>query len=139
LRPLLTKKNKMILLGNDSFTAWRNEVVEVIAADLESGRVEAMPDGPLRLEVEFRFVRPKSHTRKQRNIDLGWRDTGSDLDKLIRALGDSLTVAGQIGDDRQIVQIVASKFYVVAGDPTSPSPGMGFEVSRVVLPAPLML
>lgn len=76
--------------------------------------------GPLRLEVLFVFPRPKAHTGTGRNAGTlkasapTLHSTKPDLDKLLRAIGDSLS--GIVcRDDSQITEITARKIY---GAPT---------------------
>lgn len=71
--------------------------------------------GPCTLIVTFHLERPKHHYRSGKNAHL-LRDnaprhmqTGPDLDKMIRAVGDALTLAGALIDDRQIALIRAAK------------------------------
>ena len=64
--------------------------------------------GPIRLEVDFYMERPKSVRQSDRALPI----VAPDLDKLIRAVGDGVGQSGYIwGDDSQIVEIVARKFY----------------------------
>ena len=83
---------------------WRDQVkvAAMIAAD------EAYMLGPIGgpVEVSMRFLirRPKS-TRAAFPV----APTVGDLDKLVRAVGDALTQAGVIEDDRFIVDLAASK------------------------------
>lgn len=52
--------------------------------------------------------RPKSVRQKDRALPI----VAPDLDKLVRAVGDGVGQSGYIwGDDSQIVEIVARKFY----------------------------
>lgn len=64
--------------------------------------------GPIRLEVDFYMERPKSVRQSDRALPI----VAPDLDKLVRAVGDGVGQSGFIwGDDSQIVEIVARKFY----------------------------
>lgn len=64
--------------------------------------------GPIRLEVDFFMERPKSVRQSQRALPI----VAPDLDKLVRAVGDGVGQSGYIwGDDSQIVEITARKFY----------------------------
>lgn len=73
--------------------------------------------GPAHLVVEFRFSRPKAHYRTGKNQHLLRDDaprdktTAPDLDKLVRAVCDALTIAGIWRDDSQVSRITASKVY----------------------------
>lgn len=64
--------------------------------------------GPIRLEVDFYLERPKTVKVKDRALPI----VPPDLDKLLRGVGDGIGQSGLIwGDDSQIVEISARKFY----------------------------
>jgi Holliday junction resolvase RusA-like endonuclease len=64
--------------------------------------------GPIRLEVDFFLERPKTVKVKDRPLPI----VPPDLDKLLRGVGDGIGQSGVIwGDDSQIVEISARKFY----------------------------
>ena len=64
--------------------------------------------GPVRLEVDFFLPRPPSIKMTKRPLPI----VPPDLDKLLRAVGDGVGQSGFIwGDDSQIVEIFARKFY----------------------------
>lgn len=66
-------------------------------------------EGPVTVEVAFRFPMPRSRPKKLREQGEVWRDKKPDLDKLLRAVFDGLTDAGAIFDDAQIVHVIATK------------------------------
>lgn len=70
--------------------------------------------GPVRLEVTFFFPRPKSHPKKNRHPLVATRP---DLDKLLRALKDPMTLAGVWTDDSLVSQISAAKVYALHEEP----------------------
>lgn len=95
--PVLTSTNK-------NLKSWRQDMC--VAAFDASQRVPKgyfpRPDA-VRLKALFFFQRPKSAKGL-------YKITKSDLDKLVRAVGDSLT--GIVyDDDSQIVELIASKWY----------------------------
>jgi Holliday junction resolvase RusA-like endonuclease len=64
--------------------------------------------GPIRLEVDFFLERPKTVKVSDRALPI----VPPDLDKLLRGVGDGIGQSGLIwGDDSQIVEISARKFY----------------------------
>lgn len=86
---------------------WRNAVADAARIQAEThGKL----DGNLRLVVNFRFVMPKSRPKAVRDQGMAWKNGSPDLDKLVRAVGDSLTAGGLIRDDARIVHICAGKF-----------------------------
>ncbi len=99
--------------ANANTRPWRAAVAAEAAAAMEG-----MPpfSGPLELVVVFTFPRPKSHYRHGSQSHLVKHTapiipaTKPDLDKLLRAVGDSLT--GIVcRDDAQIASIRATKLY----------------------------
>jgi Holliday junction resolvase RusA-like endonuclease len=80
---------------------WRKRVMEAaIAARGETPTAL----GAIRVDVEFRFVKPKSVRRLLPSVR-------PDVDKLQRSLFDGMTVAAVWKDDAQIVTVNAEKRY----------------------------
>lgn len=92
--------------GGLEFAAWRNAVSEAARHQAE---IVGKLDGPLRLNVLFRFDMPKSRPKAARELGRAPKTTAPDLDKLVRAIGDALTAAGLIRDDALFVAITAEK------------------------------
>lgn len=70
--------------------------------------------GPVRLEVDFFLPRPPSIKMTKRPLPI----VPPDLDKLLRAVGDGIGQSGFIwGDDSQVVEIFARKFYADDREP----------------------
>ena len=61
------------------------------------------------MRVVFRFPTPKSRTKTQQAANSGYKVGKPDLDKLCRALGDSLAAGGLIARDELIVWWTATK------------------------------
>lgn len=92
--------------------AWRDSAASA-ARDVAASLQDAPLDGPLHLDVTFRFPcptsRPKAH-RTAASTPVGApKTTAPDLDKLVRALCDALTAGGLIVDDARISRITAEK------------------------------
>lgn len=102
-------KARMTDMGGEKHRTWRNAVTAAAAEALRSHG--AVLDGPLALTITFRFPRPAS-ARKGAT----WKPTAPDLDKLLRAAGDSLTASGLIHDDARIARINAEKRLVNDGE-----------------------
>lgn len=102
--------------------AWRDTLT--VMAARAAGRV-GMITGPVRVELTFSFERPASHYGTGRNAERvkdsapDWPDTkwAGDLDKLTRAVFDSLTAGGVIEDDARVVEASMSKVWCVPGAP----------------------
>ena len=92
---------------------WRTAVAER-AREVAAGHgLESPLDGPLALEVEFRFPMPASRPKRTRTLGLVPKSTAPDLDKLVRSVGDSLTQGGLIRDDARIYLLLATKVETV--------------------------
>ena len=96
-------------------TPWRDHVADTAR---DTTRYHDTITGPVRVWVRFTFTRPASHYRTGRNAhrlkDTAPRFPGrscGDVDKLQRAIFDALTDAGVWGDDTQVVDVRALKFY----------------------------
>jgi Holliday junction resolvase RusA-like endonuclease len=63
---------------------------------------------PVAVKCEFTFARPKNHYGTGKNAEVlkdwapHWMIGAPDTDKLLRLVGDALTIAGVLGDDCQI-------------------------------------
>lgn len=110
--------------------AWRSTVVAHTVAEMihleNLHETDLFPlHGPTTLTATFHFTRPRNHYRSGKLAELlravAPRDmsTGADLDKLVRAVGDALTIAGAIVDDRQINRIHAAKKWTTEPSYTS--------------------
>lgn len=93
---------RIVQVNSTKHKRWRNAVV-FAALDLIGESWTPIND-PVELTVVFFLPRPKTATRELPSVT-------PDLDKLIRAVGDSLTDAGILADDSRIVAIQAQKLY----------------------------
>jgi Holliday junction resolvase RusA-like endonuclease len=109
---------------------WRGQVQAAVAA-LEQPTFT----GPVELHLGFELPRPATHflpvNSKRAMPELRsdaptWPGAMPDIDKLIRAICDSITDAGLWGDDGQVVVIVAAKRY------TSGTPGVTITVKELL-------
>lgn len=94
---------RIVQVNSSKHKKWRNAVV-FAALDL-IGEDWTPIDEPVELTVIFYLPRPKSVLTRS------YPAVMPDLDKLIRAVGDSLTDAGIIRDDSRIITITARKLY----------------------------
>ena len=117
MRAIVSKSTGRAFLKNssDTLAPWRNQIVQVATEGIEDEGWSVFPSGPLELEVVFFFDRPKSHPKKRRAIDRGIHYKMPDIDKLVRAVGDALSVSALIGDDDQIATLHAYKRYAEEG------------------------
>lgn len=104
----------MVESNADRLALWRNDVV---ASARRARKSLAVITGPVFVEMVFTFPRPKSHFGTGANAHVLKRSAPHhhvitpDLDKLVRAVGDALTIAKVIDDDKQIVSTHASKHW----------------------------
>ena len=94
--------NRAVLVeANKKLPSWRKLLTE----RLEAANTSCQPlEGAVSLEVIFLMPQAKSNKK-----DYPYQKP--DLDKLLRAVGDSATNAGVISDDSQICEIVAHKLW----------------------------
>lgn len=103
--------------SNPRTRPWRSAVTADAA--LAMGK-RCFFDGPLRLTCIFYFPRPKSHYRTGKNSGLlkdsapKYHTNKPDADKLLRAIGDSLS-GTVLRDDSEFASVVAVKCW---GEPT---------------------
>lgn len=98
---------------------WRAEVKAAAIDALESaslalyggiGQVSLLRlTGPVRVEATFTIRKPVSAPKRRRTWPAKQRS--GDVDKLTRAIFDSLTDAGVWGDDAQVVEVLARKTF----------------------------
>ena len=115
--------------SGDKVATWRQDVIQTVIA-----ATDVQHAGPVEMSAVFLFGRPKSHYGTGRNAATlkasapRWvvEANKGDLDKLIRATGDALTVAGLLADDRLIVRLGAcEKRYIDPGE----KPGALLEIT----------
>jgi len=107
---------------------WRAQVQQAVA-QLEEPPLE----GAVALRLGFDLPRPGGHFGTGRNAGTlrpaapVWPITMPDLDKLVRAVCDAITDAGQWKDDSQVVTITAAKRYC----PLNKPPGVQITIMEV--------
>lgn len=101
-----------ITTGGKGLLDWRQTVSSCAqAAALQVGQ----RDGPVALLVTFRFPMPKSRPKWMRDLGTYPKSTAPDVDKLLRAVCDSLKVGGLIADDALVQQVTIAKVEVWDG------------------------
>lgn len=90
---------------------WR---AAVTSSALEIAELEGWvkQSGPMSAHMVFHIARPASVKESNRPLPI----KPPDLDKLVRAVCDSLTDAGVWEDDAQLVSLTCEKQYVNAGE-----------------------
>jgi Holliday junction resolvase RusA-like endonuclease len=99
---------RIVQVNSSKHKAWRKAIVQEAIATLPD---DWQPiDEPCELIVNFYLPKPKTVDRQLPSVS-------PDLDKLIRAVGDSLTDSGVVIDDSRIVRISARKLYAEGIEP----------------------
>ena len=93
---------RIVQVNSSKHKAWRKAIVQEAIATLPDDWQTI--DEPCELIVAFYLPKPKTVDRQLPSVS-------PDLDKLIRAVGDSLTDSGVVTDDSRIVRISARKLY----------------------------
>jgi Holliday junction resolvase RusA-like endonuclease len=97
---------------NKRLKSWRSDVCDAIAkAPIPDDRVSRY-DGPVYVTLNFWFDRPKGHFGSRGNVLPSaprGHVTRPDIDKLIRATLDAITLAQVWKDDSQVADIEAHK------------------------------
>jgi Holliday junction resolvase RusA-like endonuclease len=101
-------QGRIVQVNSKKHKAWRNAITQTALATLPA---DWQPiDEPCELIVNFYMPKPESVKRSLPTVS-------PDLDKLIRAVGDSLTDSGVVVDDSRIVRISARKLYAIGIEP----------------------
>lgn len=113
----------VITSANRNLSAWRR-----LVADVAQRHAPPAPyEGPVYVRLEFTLPRPKNEPThrgrgKKRHAIRTYPARRPDLDKLVRAIGDSIRKIVYL-DDAQVIHILAKKDWGV--------PGVEIEVGRV--------
>lgn len=94
--------------ANKEIYSWREKVGKSATIAMELHRQKPL-EGAVSIEIDFIMPRPKTVTRARHTVK-------PDLDKLVRAINDSITGIC-FKDDSQVVRINASKNYERFGTP----------------------
>ena len=100
-------QGRIVQVNSSKHKAWRKAIAQAATASLPDNW--SLIDDPCELVVNFYMPKPKTVTRPLPSVS-------PDLDKLIRAVGDSLT-GTVITDDSRIVRISARKLYAEGIEP----------------------
>ena len=99
--------NGVMVESSKKVAPWRDSVAGA-ARDIAERIGDSAPfDGPLDLDVTFRFPMPASRKAAVRSAGHAPKTTAPDLDKLIRAVGDALILVHELLDVARQRSIVA--------------------------------
>ena len=114
--------NGIMVESSKKVAPWRQDVVTAAEKAMAEQGWQPLPQ--VRAVIVFGFRRPKSHYRTGRFSTVlrddapYWHSNKPDGDKLARSTLDALTTSGVIGDDCQVVQLLADKIWIDAARPT---------------------
>lgn len=114
-RSFVTRGGRAVVTSDNSqLRPWRDTVTWAArdALNKHPGRSSFPWTEPVELTLRFWVHRPAS---ARKTVDV-YPTSPPDLDKLVRAVGDSLVNAGVLKDDAQICDIVTRKRYAVSPD-----------------------
>lgn len=95
--------------GRAKLASWRQSVRNAAQAWLAL-HPQAPLDEPLSMALHFRFPLPATDPHRS------WHRVAPDLDKLVRAVFDSLVHAGLLKDDSVVCELEATKMYAALGE-----------------------
>lgn len=105
-----------LIEANKKLKPWRNTLQTALAAQAAGRRIP----GPFTIYLDFRFDPPQRPRYRDHN-GAGIHAVKPDVDKLTRAVLDSLTAADIIDDDARCTHLIATKNYT---DKLHPRPGV---------------
>jgi len=112
-----------LIEANKKLKPWRNTLQTALAAQAAGRRIE----GPFTADLNFLFT-PPQRPRFKAQDGSSVHAVKPDVDKLTRAVLDSLTNANIIDDDARCTTIIATKNYT---DKLHPNPGV-----RIIITPP---
>lgn len=103
-------KTALISTGGKDLRPWRKKITDV--ATLAANSSHHKPSlGPVRVDIRFFLAAANDRARRYPH-GIGWRPMKPDIDKLTRAVHDSLRDGGWYHDDAQVVESRHLKYEV---------------------------
>lgn len=97
---------RVVEAAGNALKVWRKQIADA-CLDLVDDNHKLLL-GPVRVEVDFYLPRPKTIKLKDRGLPI----VPPDVDKLLRGFLDGVGQSAVIwGDDSQVVEVLARKFY----------------------------
>lgn len=102
-------KGKARVFDPGTAEGWKSQIAEAARPVLPAAPLT----GPIRMNVDFFFPRPKAHYLKAglRATAPLWHRSKPDADNAAKAVMDALTTLRAWEDDAQVVELVVRKFY----------------------------
>lgn len=137
-KPIMSHSGQPIIRVHEAGTAehWKSQIA------LAAKEFVPMPplQGPLRMDIEFRFPRPKGHFRSNGELKPSapaWHTKKPDRDNCEKAVTDALKTLGMFCDDCQICAGEVSKKYSDAWGVGQPGePGARITITPMEQPKP---
>ena len=114
----------VLVESNKKLPAWREAVTEAARQAMYATEQVEPFNAPLKVVVTFFMPRPAKPKWAK------YPASKPDLDKLIRAVLDSLTKAKTITDDALVVEVVARKYWCGTSTETYPNPGCSVYITE---------
>lgn len=139
-KPILTKDGQPIIRVHDPATAegWKSAIAQAAKEFVPMPPLQ----GPLRMDIEFRFPRPKDHFRSNGELKPSapvWHTKKPDRDNCEKAVTDALKTLGMFCDDCQICGGEVTKRYAtssLANGTFGDSPGAVITITPLEWPIP---
>jgi len=123
IKPIPLKRPRFARSGR-VYNSQKKEMLEV--SHLIKSQCNHVFSGPLRIDITFYMQIPKSYSKiKQHRLNGGYHVLKVDLDNLIKALCDEITMSGIIEDDCQFAIINSKKVLSLEGK-------IEFEINNIV-------
>lgn len=107
------KKFTQLISDNDAtLKPWRSKVVDVATLARNLAGWPENYNGAVELSCRCLLPMPATRPSAIRRAAIGLRTVKPDLDKLMRAIGDALTIANVVDDDARIVIAHLAKYEV---------------------------
>lgn len=104
-------RTALVTTGSNGLDAWRRKVTNACNLSRLAQRHESL-HGPVILRLQFWLPQPHSRPAADRHRGIGHSTVKPDIDKLVRAVQDSLTDAGAYHDDALVGALIVTKLEV---------------------------
>ena len=119
---------RLISSGGLNLKSWRTKITQVAQLTANLQHWATIVDQPVAVSLRFYLQMPSTRPAALRHAGIALHWKRGDIDKLARAVHDSLTVAAIYGDDGQIAVAAQRKYEVLEARHT------GVEVTVLPLP-----
>jgi len=107
-----TGRTVLVTTGGEGLNAWRKKVTDVAQLAANQAHWQTI-DGPCRVALRFFMQMPNSRPAAIRQHGIAYRRVTPDIDKLTRAIHDSLKLAKIYEDDARAASTAQEKYEVL--------------------------